>query len=330
VVSEKSWQLCTWWNLHKTVDTDSFQTVTSGFQKLFCDRTSDYRHWWASVTSSADLKKSYRTETADLQIPQPCHIFLFSVRGSKGSRIDCNVKGIVSRDCCDWSFRRTTPSALIRHPKKQFSTLKVTPWCIHFRGVSIPRCIHLPEVSTPRCIHHRGVTTSTPWSIHCREVATARCIQHRVESTTQCVHYRGVINSTPWYIYHEGGKTPRCIHHRGVETSRSNHRFYSFEFFKGLPRPVKEQSLKKWTTGDYFHPLARGPWLESSLLSSPSDRLPSGEYTGESLSKTSNSSNILYTPKLLVRMFIRARRSGLMKKQATRKMSWRYHVPTDS
>jgi hypothetical protein len=46
--------------------------------------------------------------------------------------------------------------------------------------------------------------------------------------------------------------------------------------------------IKKLTMGDFFYPLAR-----SLLLSSPSDRLSGGEYTGESLSKMNNSTNIL-------------------------------------
>ncbi len=47
--------------------------------------------------------------------------------------------------------------------------------------------------------------------------------------------------------------------------------------------------------GDYFYPLGRDPWLKSFLISSPSDTLPGGEYTGKSLSKTDNPIYILYT-----------------------------------
>ncbi len=76
--------------------------------------------------------------------------------------------------------------------------------------------------------------------------------------------------------------------------------------------------IKKLTMGDYFYPLARGPWLKSILLPSPSDQHPGGQYTGESLSKMNNSMNILYTPKLLLMVSIGTRRSGLMKKPDTK------------
>jgi hypothetical protein len=54
------------------------------------------------------------------------------------------------------------------------------------------------------------------------------------------------------------------------------------------------------------------------LLSSLSDRLPGGEYTAESFSKMNKSMNILETPKLLLMVSIRTRRSGLMKKPETK------------
>ncbi len=65
--------------------------------------------------------------------------------------------------------------------------------------------------------------------------------------------------------------------------------------FKGLPWPLNEQSYNKFNHG-------------------PSDRLPSGEYIRESLSKMNNSTNIVLTPKLLLVVSIKTRRSGLMKK----------------
>ncbi len=65
---------------------------------------------------------------------------------------------------------------------------------------------------------------------------------------------------------------------------------------------------------EYFYPLARGPWLKSFFLSSSSDRFPRGEYIGESLSKMKNSTCILYTPKLLLMVSRRTRRSGLIKR----------------
>ncbi len=46
--------------------------------------------------------------------------------------------------------------------------------------------------------------------------------------------------------------------------------------------------------GDFFY----------ILLSRLSDRLPGGEYTGESLSKMNNSMNILETPKLLLMVLL--------------------------
>jgi hypothetical protein len=71
--------------------------------------------------------------------------------------------------------------------------------------------------------------------------------------------------------------------------------------------------------GDFFYPLARGPWLKSFLLSSPSDRLPGGEYTGELILKMNNSTNISCTPVLLLMVATRTRRSGLMKKTRHKK-----------
>ncbi len=52
--------------------------------------------------------------------------------------------------------------------------------------------------------------------------------------------------------------------------------------------------FKKLTMSDYLHPLARGPWLKSYLLSSPSDWLPGGGYTMESLSKMNKSTNAVF------------------------------------
>jgi hypothetical protein len=55
---------------------------------------------------------------------------------------------------------------------------------------------------------------------------------------------------------------------------------------------LKGKTMTKINMGEYFYLLARGPWLKILIISSPSDRLPGGEFTGASLSKMNNSMNI--------------------------------------
>jgi hypothetical protein len=77
----------------------------------------------------------------------------------------------------------------------------------------------------------------------------------------------------------------------------------SFLQFLFVLRPCnglqRDNHLKKFNMGDYVYPLEKGLRLKSLFIQALSDRFQSGEYMEESLANTNNSTNILYTPKLL-------------------------------
>ncbi len=71
--------------------------------------------------------------------------------------------------------------------------------------------------------------------------------------------------------------------------------------------------------GDYYYSLVRG--LSFKILLTPrfSVRLPGSEYTGESILKSNNSTNILSNLKLLLTVSVGTRRSGLRQKTRHKK-----------
>jgi hypothetical protein len=138
---------------------------------------------------------------------------------------------------------------------------------------------------TLRCIHYRGVTNSTPRCIHCQGVETPLVYSLPGSKKIRFPHVFST-RELELPVYSLPGSTPLYIHHRGVI-------FTVFSCFKGFLWPLKEQSLEKLTMEDFFY-----HWQEAcGWIAYFSQTLPGGEYTGESLSKTNNSTNILKASK---------------------------------
>ncbi len=76
--------------------------------------------------------------------------------------------------------------------------------------------------------------------------------------------------------------------------------------------------------GDFFWTLASSPWLKSWHLSSPSDRLPSGEYNRGSLSKMNNAQ--IFCKRRNYFSWCLLGPGGVVRwKKLDTKMSWHYH-----
>jgi hypothetical protein len=137
---------------------------------------------------------------------------------------------------------------------RSYSTLKVTPQCIHYQGVDSP-CIHhrgvdflvysprgsfvspcilLRGVSTPRCIYYWGITNSIPRCIHCRESRDSP-----VCSTQGIIDFlvHSLLVTGESKIRLPGVFTTGESRRPGVCTTGES--FYSFELFQGLAVALK-------------------------------------------------------------------------------------------